>query len=182
MAGVRPAPAVDRGTSAWYAGGAAAPHAPSAHTQRLLSSFSEDGWVGYSGGGSVDGNDSGGRRKSIELGRRSGVAGDSGVGVGKGAPGTAVVKANIGAGHRVGILVGDEHDKGLRQLRSGRGDLVITAGDGDVGGGSGNGKLGGVHARQTGGTGGVSDGGRPGRGAARRARETMRLLGPGRSV
>src|SRR5258706_9270081 len=81
-------------------------HRPRPHA-RLLSTLSEDGWVGYSGGGRVDGNDSGSRGKSIELGRRSRVVGNSGVGVGESATGSAVVKVNIDTWNRVAILVGD---------------------------------------------------------------------------
>src|SRR5258706_11453062 len=49
-AGVRPAPAVDRGTSARYAGGAAPPDGGPRPHARVLGSLSEDGWVGTSGG------------------------------------------------------------------------------------------------------------------------------------
>lgn len=105
------------------------------------------------------GDGSGGRRKCIELDCRSGVAGAAGIGVSVSTPGTTVVKVNIDGGNGVAVLVGDEHGEGLRQLRSGGGELIIAAGDGDVSGGSGNGILYEVHILQTGGTGGDSHGG-----------------------
>jgi hypothetical protein len=46
----------------------------------LLRGFGKDSGGGYPGGG--DGDDSGGRRERIELGDRSGVAGNAGIGVG----------------------------------------------------------------------------------------------------
>src|SRR6266851_7192478 len=71
----------------------------------LLRGFGEDGGVGYSGGGGIDGDGSAGRRKRIELGCRSRGAGDVGIGVGESASGTAVVKGNAVAGNGIAILV-----------------------------------------------------------------------------
>jgi hypothetical protein len=75
----------------------------------------------------------GGWRKCIELGRRSGVADDAGIDAGVSASCSVVVKGNTDAGNRVAVLLGDEHGEGLGQLRSGRRNLNIAAGDSDVG-------------------------------------------------
>src|SRR6266852_8730559 len=107
----------------------------------LLRGFGEDGGVGYSGGGGIDGDGSAGRRKRIELGCRSRGAGDAGIRVGEKASGTVVVKADAVAGNGLAILVGHEHGEGLGQLRSRRSELIVAAGDGDVGGRSSNGVL-----------------------------------------
>ena len=53
--------------------------------------FGEDRGVAYSGSGGGDGDGSWGRRERIELGYRSGVAGDAGIGVGVSASCAAVV-------------------------------------------------------------------------------------------
>src|SRR6202043_4098756 len=97
--------------------------------------FGENGGGGYAGRRRSDGNGFRGRRKGIELGCRSGVAGDAGIGVGVSASCAAVVKVNVDAGNRVAILVGDEHGETLWQLVSCRSGLVVAAGDGDVDGG-----------------------------------------------
>ena len=81
----------------------------------LLRGFREDGGRGYAGRRRSDGDGFGRRRKSIELGYRSGVAGDAGIGVGVSASGSAVVKGNTYAGNRVAVLVCDEHGEALGQ-------------------------------------------------------------------
>src|SRR5258708_4414395 len=50
-------------------------HRPRPHA-RLLSSLSEDGWVGYSRGGRICGKEPGGRGESIEIGPRSRAVGN----------------------------------------------------------------------------------------------------------
>src|SRR6266436_1976158 len=81
----------------------------------LLRGFGEDGGRGYAGRRRSDGDGFGRRRKSIELGYRSRVAGDAGIGVGVSASGSAVVKGNTYAGNRVAVLVCDEHGEALGQ-------------------------------------------------------------------
>src|ERR1700732_2296220 len=101
----------------------------------LIRGFGKNGGGSYAGRRRSDGDGSWGRRERIELGYRSGVAGDAGIGVGVRASSAAVVKGNTDAGNRVAVLVDDEDGEALGQLRSGRSGLIIAAGDGDVGGG-----------------------------------------------
>jgi hypothetical protein len=154
------------------------PHPP---RFELVPGFGEDRG-GYSDDSRIDANGSRGRRERIELGYRSGVAGDAGIGVGVSASCAAVVKVNIDAGNRVAVLVGDEHSEGLLQLRPGRSELIVAAGDGDVGGGSGNGILDEVYVLQTGGAGGDRHGRDGGGQPQRRRRQAIRVGDHGRRI
>src|ERR1700675_3195130 len=109
---------------------------------RLLRGLREDGRGGYSSSGGGDGDDSGGQRECIDLGQRASVVGDTGIGVGESASGSAVAKTNGDAGNRVVVLVGHEHGESLGQLHSRRSRLIVAAGGGDLGGGPGKRVLG----------------------------------------
>src|SRR5713101_4788425 len=130
----------------------------------LLSGLGKDGRVGYSGGGGADGDGAGRRWERVQLAHRSGAAGEAGIGVGETASGTAVVKRDAVARNGIAVLVSQERAEGLGQLRSCGNGLIIAAGDGDVGGGSGyrvlDEDVGGLQAGRTRGDRNCGDGGR----------------------
>src|SRR6202795_3008438 len=154
----------------------------SACSGELIRGFGKDGGGSYAGRRRSDGDGFGGRRERIELGYRSGVAGDAGIGVGVIASCAAVLKVNVHAGNRVAVLVGDEHGEGLRQLRSGRSGLIIAAGDRDLGSGSRNRVLDKCRVLETGGTGGDRHGRDGGRQPQRRRRQAIRVGDHGRRI
>src|SRR3984893_15759602 len=154
----------------------------SACSGELIRGFGKNGGVAYSGSGGGDGDGFGGRRERIELGYRSGVAGDAGIDVGVSASGAAVRKVDVHAGNRVAVVVGDEHGEGLRQLRSGRSGLIIAAGDRDLGSGSRNRVLDKCGVLETGGTGGDRHRRDGGRQPQRRRRQTIRVGDHGRRI
>src|ERR1700686_2139515 len=154
----------------------------SACSGELIRGFGKNGGGSYAGRRRRGGDGFWGRRERIEMGYRSGVAGDAGIGVGVSASCAAVLKVNVHAGNRVAVLVGDEHGEGLRQLRSGRSGLIIAAGDRDLGSGSRNRVLDKCGVLETGGTGGDrhrrDGGGQP----QRRRRQAIRVGDHGRRI
>ena len=77
-----------------------------------------------------------------------------GIGVGESASGTAVGKRDAVTGNGIAVLVGHKHGEALVQLRSSISELIIAAGDGDFGCGSGNGVLSEGDVPEAGGTAG----------------------------
>src|ERR1700719_2527894 len=107
--------------------------------EKVLSSLSdlptglgEDG-RGNPSRGCVDRDITGICRKRIKLDGGARIIGKGWIAVGERASGTAVIDGNIDSGNRIAILVEHKDCERLRQLRSGRSDLIIAAGDSEPG-------------------------------------------------